>query len=276
MTGNRRQESIPIHHLTNSPFLAFTIENTNDETFDGLHRHDFFELIWFTKTDIDEKVEIDFIPHQFNDNEICILMPGQVFRMTKGGQQGYVLAFSKELFHELIGNYSIFNQVNLPIRLGKNMLNTIQTLLSLILEEYNQQKRMLLLKAYLKAFLFHVMASADTLQEAGNSKLNELFQLIDRYYLQQRETAFYASHLNLSAKYLNSIVRKERGVTIKELISQRLILEAKREIYFGKLTFKEIAFSLGFKDPAYFSRFFKVQTGMSAEQFKASVQHPNL
>jgi hypothetical protein len=56
---------------------------------------------------------------------------------------------------------------------------------------------------------------------------------------------------------------------------ERIILEAKREINFGKLTFKEIAFELGFADPAYFSRFFKVQTGMSAEQFKASLPELN-
>ncbi len=276
MTGNKRQESIPVHHLTSSSFLVFTIENTNDETFDGLHRHDFFELIWFTKSDINESVEIDFTPHHFHDNEICVLTPGQVFRMAKSKQQGFVMAFAKDLFHELTDNRSFFTDVGRPISLGQDSLNAIQSLLPLIINEFNGQKRMVLLKSYLQAFLFHVLTTADALPEAGDSRLNELFQLIDTHYLRQRETAFYAGHLNISAKYLNSILKRERGVTIKELVSQRLVLEAKREIYSGRLTFKEIAFKLGFHDPAYFSRFFKVQTGMSAEHFKVSVQHRNL
>jgi AraC-like DNA-binding protein len=45
------------------------------------------------------------------------------------------------------------------------------------------------------------------------------------------------------------------------MISQRLILEAKRELSFGALTIKEIAFKLGFNDTSYFSRFFKKHTG---------------
>ncbi|PRY08980.1 AraC-like DNA-binding protein [Pontibacter ummariensis] len=276
MTGNKRQESIPVHHLTSSSFLVFTIENTNDETFNGLHRHDFFELIWFTKSDTNESVEIDFTPHRFNDNEICLLTPGQVFQMEKSKQQGFVLAFAKDLFHELTGNRSFFTDVGRPISLGQDSLNAIQSLLPLIINEYNGQKRIALLKSYLQAFLFHVLTTVDALHEAGDSRLNKLFQLIDTHFLQQRETAFYAGHLNTSAKYLNSILKRERSVTIKELVSQRLVLEAKREIYFGELTLKEIAFKLGFSDPAYFSRFFKVQTGKSAEHFKASIQRLHL
>ncbi|STD11909.1 helix-turn-helix domain-containing protein [Chryseobacterium carnipullorum] len=52
------------------------------------------------------------------------------------------------------------------------------------------------------------------------------------------------------------------------MIAQRLILEAKRELSFGALTIKEIAFKLGFSDASYFSRFFKKQTGRNPEGFK--------
>ncbi len=52
------------------------------------------------------------------------------------------------------------------------------------------------------------------------------------------------------------------------MISQRLILEAKRELSFGALTVKEIAFKLGFRDASYFSRFFKKHTGQNPDGFK--------
>jgi len=272
----KRQEAIPIHRLTSSPFLVFTIESTDDETFDGLHRHDFYELIWFTKTDPKENVEIDFTTYQLTENEIYLLSPGQVFRMRRTIQQGYVMAFAKELFYELVETPSIYNTSRSSIRLDNDALQSVQSLLLLILKEYNQQKRTTLLKAYLRAFLFHVVNAIDAEQTAGDSRINELLRLVDQQYLQQRETTFYAARLNVSAKHLNDIVKKQRGITVKELILQRVILEAKREIHYGKLTFKEIAFKLGFSDSAYFSRFFKLQVGVSAEQFKASIQSSNL
>jgi AraC-like DNA-binding protein len=265
MSESRKPNSIPLHHLTSSPFLVFTIESTNDETFDGLHRHDFFELIWFTKTDSNETVEIDFMSYQLNENDICLLSPGQVFRMRKTIQRGYVMAFANEVFYELLDSSSLYNTSQVHVRLDTDVLETIQCLLSLILKEYKHQKRMALLKPYLSAFLFHVVAGPSIQQKEGDSRINELLQLIGQHYLQQREARFYADQLNVSLKHLNALVKKERGITVKEFILQRLILEAKREIHFGKLTFKEIAFKLGFNDPAYFSRFFKVQTGLSAE-----------
>jgi len=46
-----------------------------------------------------------------------------------------------------------------------------------------------------------------------------------------------------------------------------LIVEAKRELYTKDLSVKEIAFKLGFEDPAYFSRFFKKETSRSPKEF---------
>ncbi|MBE7172378.1 MAG: hypothetical protein INR73_17455 [Williamsia sp.] len=48
MSRNNSPNSIPVHRLTGSSFLVCPIEEADDETFDGLHRHDFYELIWFT------------------------------------------------------------------------------------------------------------------------------------------------------------------------------------------------------------------------------------
>ncbi|MFD2515939.1 hypothetical protein ACFSRY_18855 [Pontibacter locisalis] len=76
ISENRKQDSIPLHHLTSSPFLAFTTESTDDETFDGLHRHDFYEIIWFAKTVPNESVEIDFVPYQLKENEVYLLRTG--------------------------------------------------------------------------------------------------------------------------------------------------------------------------------------------------------
>jgi AraC family transcriptional activator of pobA len=57
------------------------------------------------------------------------------------------------------------------------------------------------------------------------------------------------------------------------MVHQRLILEAKRYLTFTTLTAKEIALALGFEDPAYFTRFFKRQAGVSPLTFRAMQQN---
>lgn len=261
---------IPVHQLSESAFLVFEINQTMNATFEELHRHDFFELIWFTRVKGDQQVEIDFTPFPVYDNSVCILTPGQVFRMALTTQEGYVMAFSKELFKEVLEDKHGYLPGIAPARINAENKTPLSKLIQLILIEFHSQKRIPLLKTYLSAFVFHVLESSLNLQATSDPRINELLRLIDQNYLEQREPIFYADLLNISLKHLNTITKKERDATVKELIVERLLLEAKREIRFGKLSFKEIAFNLMFADPAYFSRFFKKQTGVSPEEFRAA------
>ena len=101
-----------------------------------------------------------------------------------------------------------------------------------------------------------------------NESLIKLFQLIEAHYKKERNADFYSNRLSLTLKRVNEITKKQLGKTVTRLLHDRLLLEAKREINFGKRSHKEIAYLLGFDDPAYFSRFFKKRTGITPEQFK--------
>jgi hypothetical protein len=50
----------------------------------------------------------------------------------------------------------------------------------------------------------------------------------------------------------------------------RIIFEAKRLLVHTSLTAKEIAYDLGYNDPAYFSRLFQTRTGESPSGFRAN------
>ena len=52
------------------------------------------------------------------------------------------------------------------------------------------------------------------------------------------------------------------------MINQRLLLEAKRSLVYTAMTINQVADSLGFSEPAYFSRFFKRSTGQSPKDFR--------
>ncbi len=58
------------------------------------------------------------------------------------------------------------------------------------------------------------------------------------------------------------------GRTVTELLHDRIVLESKRNLAFSHKSVKEICYELGFEDPAYFSRFFKNNTGISPQDFR--------
>jgi AraC family transcriptional activator of pobA len=78
----------------------------------------------------------------------------------------------------------------------------------------------------------------------------------------------YAIWLDISVAHLNAICRQISGRSALQLIHERLMLEAKRELIYTAMTIKEISELLGFTDPAYFTRFFKRQEGMSPSDFR--------
>nr|WP_276485378.1 helix-turn-helix domain-containing protein [Paraflavitalea sp. H1-2-19X] len=59
--------------------------------------------------------------------------------------------------------------------------------------------------------------------------------------------------------------------TLSELIAERIIIEAKRELYLTPKTVKEIAYEPGYDDEYYFSRFLKTQTGISPQSYRETV-----
>ena len=69
------------------------------------------------------------------------------------------------------------------------------------------------------------------------------------------------------------VVAKEfSGVSPKEFITNRLMLEAQRKLFYSETSVKELAYELGFNDPDYFSKLFKKNTGKSVTQFVESIQ----
>jgi AraC family transcriptional activator of pobA len=98
--------------------------------------------------------------------------------------------------------------------------------------------------------------------------LRQLEQLIEQHFHQKHTPAEYADLLHLSPKALGKLTRTYYRRTLTELIQGRIVVEAKRELYLTSKSIKEIAFSLGFSDQYYFSRFFKNTTTLAPQQYR--------
>lgn len=81
----------------------------------------------------------------------------------------------------------------------------------------------------------------------------------------------YADLLNMSPKALGKLTKHHFNRTLTSLIADRIIIEAKRELYLTSKPIKEIAFELGFSDEYYFSRFFKNNVDVSPQGYREAV-----
>jgi AraC family transcriptional activator of pobA len=96
--------------------------------------------------------------------------------------------------------------------------------------------------------------------------------LLDREYRRRRPIAWYAERLAMSETHLNRTCRRAFGRSALDVINARIVLEATRDLTFTLMSVKEVAFTLGFEDPAYFTRFFTRHVGLTPSRFQAIAQ----
>ena len=104
----------------------------------------------------------------------------------------------------------------------------------------------------------------------GELKLFQRFtQLVDAHFHQHWTVPEYASELHLTESRLNDICRRFANRPPKRLIFDRQLREARRLLVFSDSAVNEIAWQLGFKDPAYYARFFNHLVGCSPSRYRA-------
>lgn len=95
-------------------------------------------------------------------------------------------------------------------------------------------------------------------------------RLVEERFRQQPRIGALAAELALGEGRLNAVCRRVAGRSAQEVLHARVLLEAKRSLVYTSMTVAEVAYSLGFTDPAYFSRFFARRAGVSPAAYRAA------
>lgn len=272
----RNRFNIPLNRLEGDQFIEiFRLEQADDAIFGNYQRYDFHQVIWFKKAGGNPAYSLDFKEYTIADNQVVVVFPGQIDILDTEGKEGYLFAIHNENFFHInqhIQSYYLNGYAsNVFITLDDSTSFILNRLMELILQEYQEENRIVLMESYMQAFLFHVSSLyefSDTFKNKPDTAVSELMKLVDDNFMVERDTDFYATQLGLSNKKVNELSVKGTGKTIKQHLQERLLLEIKKEIRLGAKSLKEIAFELGFSEPAYFTRFFKQQTGMTPSEFK--------
>lgn len=148
-----------------------------------------------------------------------------------------------------------------------------------IAEEYDTARsdRTNILDAYLAVVAALVTPPDDTASsefgaDAAQRHITAFKDLIGRHFRQHMTAAEYAEKLGVSPTHLNRVSRKVTGMSAHDLIIGRLIEEAMRALSLTGASIQHISESLGFSDAAYFSRCFRLKTGMSPRDYRRQQQ----
>lgn len=118
--------------------------------------------------------------------------------------------------------------------------------------------------------LRHLSAASQASAGSGVqvSTVARLRDRIERRFRLREPISEYARALGVSQTALRAACAKVAGRSPSELLDQRTLLEARRALLYSNLSIAQIGFSVGFPDPAYFSRFFQKQIGVSARSYR--------
>lgn len=275
------QESEPVNE-----FYVNTFSNhiaLNKSLINRPHKHNFYLCVVFTEGSGTH--EVDFNSYKISPGKVFFLRPGQTHFWTfDTPPEGYILFHSQE-FYELyflehkLNSFPFFSSfLNSPVlEVSQTKTHTLSAQFHDIYEEYVQDNTFRTLKMVSLLNIIYINLTREyttniEVEEHFSSNYLMLFEklevLINKHFQVEKFPKFYANQLHITTKHLNRVVKGTINKTTSDLISERIILEAKRLIVHSDDSLTTIANKLDFSDYSYFSKLFKAKTTLTPMQFR--------
>jgi len=270
--------------------LAFRLFSFDDNSnFDHLQRHNYYTVIWVTKGS--GKLRWNFSEYDFEPDTLLAFAIYQPFMVSTDEQfEGVALNFHPDFFcihkhdKEVSCHGVLFNNIYEPpfVRVDGHAAAIFKMVLEQIKAEMQNPAiaQYELLVSYLKIFLITAVRLKTEQQSSEETLLidrkepfilQNLKDAIETHFKKKHSASDYADMLNISAKALAKLAKTHFNRTLTDMIAERIIIEAKRELYLTNKPVKEIAFELGYDDEYYFSRFFKNNADVSPQLYRDTV-----
>lgn len=247
------------------------------------HRHNFYLLVLFTNgTGIHE---IDFDKYPIKKGSLFILQPGQIHNWSLSNDiDGYIVFYSQEIYNLYFGtkkieDYLFYKSVksNPEMYFEKNEFAEIEMYFKLMLSESESGKPKRNDKILNLLDSINIEISRKYLLDNNhktavyNHKIDQFEKLIDTHFKIEKSPSFYASKMNITLKHLNRICKTILNKTATELITERVILEAKRLLIDKNKAISQVADELNYENYSYFAKVFKKETNNSPSEFRKNL-----
>lgn len=231
---------------------------------------------------------VDFKPVKLQPNSMLFLNQDVVQHFDSSGNfDGKVILFTDSFFSKTKADVNFLKSSILFydfLSVSKIQLTQTNNIFSELL---NQMKQELsnendpylpdIIRNYLRSFLLHaerLRRKQDFIEVEKGELLDQflLFKdLLEGQFRKVKAVSNYAAQLYITEKRLNKATSMVLGKTPKQVIDDRVMLEAKRLLAHSTDSVKQIGFILGFEEPTNFIKYFRKHQGATPIEFRESL-----
>lgn len=121
-------------------------------------------------------------------------------------------------------------------------------------------------------WFIHPDAVAKETDARHSDVMKDYVALVKKHYREHRDVEFYAGKMNMTAKYMSTIVKKASGKSALQWIEDYVILDAKAQLSSTMNSVQQITYDLNFPTQSFFGRYFKRAVGMSPTEYRRTVR----
>ncbi|WP_276482585.1 helix-turn-helix domain-containing protein [Paraflavitalea pollutisoli] len=280
-------------HRFQSSLKTLGLLSVNKESEAAINQGDYKAYIKVLYLHKGYKITVDFAAYATEQPTLFFIGPNQYLQLeTLGKQPGQLIYYNRDFYciqihdEEVACDGLLFNNIhNMPMTvLTQDEAALIDPIFAQMLDEFelNDASQEEMIRTYLKQLFIRSTRiwkkqhlDKTLVQQPTDLEFFRKFtQLVDAHYKARHSVADYADLLAMAAKTITHKFKRLNLPQPNEVIKNRIILEAKRLLVHTSLTAKEIAYELGYEDPAYFSRQFLLKTGESPSGYRAKFLLP--
>lgn len=227
---------------------------------------------------------VDTIPIEVEGNQVIFFTPHNHVELTSTDHKLISFSFNREFYcisdhdHEVsCYGHLFYGSSNAPVvTLCEKDRKSFNTLFCVFQEEFEykdhiqgQMLQMLLKRMLIKASrLIKEVMIGSAIPQSQLDIIRQFNVLVEMNFKEKHQVKDYADLLFKSPKTLSNFFNKYNNQSPLQVINERIILEAKRQLSHTSKTIDELAYELGYSDAAHFSRFFKKHAGVSPNGFR--------
>jgi len=213
-------------------------------------------------------IEVDFTAYACRPGTLLWIRPGQAVRIGRNGLAASVVTFAPELVHQDDPGGPAHWQLG-----GEDEDAVISEFAQLAVDCERHTSGPLaaeLLRHQLTVLLLRIALLAGTEPAGAESRTFARFRrLLESGHPHSRRVEDYADELGCSVRTLTRACLAVTGRTAKQVVDDRVALEARRLLACTTMSVAEVGRHLGFPEPTNFGRFFHREVGISPGQFRA-------
>lgn len=244
-------------------------------------QRDYHEIIWVQKGAANFSIDGDL--YSIQANAFFIFPKDRIHQfLPKQLVEGHVIRFSEDLLDDfprlLFSKFNPISEIKINESDNRNLVFLYQLFASEIrLPAHPSPVVVNLLKVIIYK-LDEIKQKQFPCQKEHHYSIDSFDQfqtLLDQHITEHKKVSFYAEKLHITPRKLGETIQTMLNKTTSEVIADRLLIECKRQLMYSTNNIAEIAYSLGFEDNSYFTKFFKKRTQTTPKEYRVNAQLHN-